>query len=843
MYKEREKFEKIFFALLWAAALTGIFSRITFTGHERLNMVIIKTSVAPVQNLVTVPFRENFNAAWNVLLLDLKIKNKETRPKTIEVSLNTKSIGDIILPPGDVKGYLLEVKRENFLEAENSIDLKGKDDGWELKKFQIKNVYGYSTGFARFIIIPRAAEAFQSPSMFLLLGLFLLLFLLEILQVPSKKHLPHKRLSPLFIRAVLALFAFFPLLPFVSRYRILFGFANLWFFTLILYFADTYYLSKILIFLRGFFDKEEMDRSPWRKHVVSIFYSALIFLFFFSILAYSLKYFKGNYSGFMCFSDNFVNDRNPIFWNKSPQLVFVNSDFEKGTLENWTATGDAFPFQLTKYDDVLARGSLVPINNQGKYWLGASEKYQGRKGRAPLVSREDKLPENLNSAPFIIQKEKIGFLISRSKSSSDRNLSKQSAALEVNGEIICEDAGKNSEIMELHVWDVKQWVGQKARIVITNTPSRQLDLRHINVDWFHYYQDSGIKTGIYKWESGYDGQFFYYMTYDPFLSRFKDNPRKYRLMIDAPPYRYSRIGFSLLTKLFSLDRPKLYPKTMVWLILLSHFFGAFFLVRIVRFYKQNPLWAFLYILIPGFQLSLYRALPESIAGAFLLAGLYFYLEEKPLITSLFFSISFLTRETGVILVLGIILFELFRRKNIKNALVLGLSFIPLIFWRFFITLRLFGDYRWQSLFFGANDFSFPFSGFVKLYKKILADKYLKGLIPSATIYPIMLTCIFLFSLYFLWKRKDFLSLSLFAFSLVSILLNYEKIWLHVDNGIRGTYEAFLFLIIVFISQRELRKPVIKYLFLSLFLLFFIFNCYLYYLSSLYPFFKKGFFYL
>jgi hypothetical protein len=216
------------------------------------------------------------------------------------------------------------------------------------------------------------------------------------------------------------------------------------------------------------------------------------------------------------------------------------------------------------------------------------------------------------------------------------------------------------------------------------------------------------------------------------------------------------------------------------------------------------------------------------------------LEEKPLATASFFALSFLTRETGVLLALGIIYFEVFRKKNLRNALLVGLSFIPLIFWRFFITLRLFGDYRWKTLFFSPNDFSFPFSGFVKLYKTILEHKYLKGIIPSATIYPIMLICIFGFSLYFLWRRKDFLSLSLFAFSFVSILLNYEKIWIHVDNGIRGTYESFLFLIIVFISQSKSSKPIIKYLFLGLFLQVFTFN---YYLSGLYPYFRKGLFFL
>jgi hypothetical protein len=275
---------------------------------------------------------------------------------------------------------------------------------------------------------------------------------------------------------------------------------------------------------------------------------------------------------------------------------------------------------------------------------------------------------------------------------------------------------------------------------------------------------------------------------------------------------------------------------MIWLILFSHFFGAFFLVKIIQFYKQSPFWAFLYILIPGFQLSLNRALPESIAAVCLLGGLYFYLKEKPLATASFFALSFLTRETGVLLALGIIFFELFRKKNLRNALLIVLSFIPLIFWRFFITLRLFGDYRWETLFSSTNDFHFPFSGFVKLGKEILAHKYLEDLILAATVYPIVLTCIFLFSLYFLWRKKDFLSLSLFAFSLVSVLLRYEKVWLHVGNGIRVTYEAVLFLIIVFISQSGSRKPIIKYLFLSLFLLIFIF---FYLLPSFYPFFRTG----
>lgn len=825
--KEREKNKKMILALFWAGLLVGIFSQITFIEFERFRVEIVKTTIAPVHKLITVRIQEKFDGSYRVLLLNLKIRNKETKPKTIEVSLNAARIGDIVLPPAVAKEYFLEVRRENFSADEIRVDLRGKDDSWELTKFDIKNVYGYSTGLVRFIIVPRAAEAFRGPSWFSLLGLFLLFFLLEVLQIPQKRYLHRKRLAPLFFRSFVALFAFFSLLPFVSRYRILFGFNSLLSLTLILYFADRYYFSKILIFLKQFFSQKDMEKSPWKKHLVSFSISALISLFFLSILAYSLRSFKGNYSGFMCFANKFLSDRNPILWNKSPQLVFANSDFEKGTLENWTAPGDVFRSQPTKDDNVVTKRSRLAINNQGKYWMGVSEKTRKKEGRIARRSRRYKSSEKLVSAPFIIQKEEIGFLISGGKSYSKGRLSKQSVALEVNGEIVREDAGTNTQIMELHVWDVAHWVGQKARIMISE---------RINVDWFHYYQDDGIKEGLLKGESGYDGQFFYYMTYDPFLSRFKDNPWKYKLMIDAPPYRYSRIGFSLLTKLFSLDRPRLYPKTMIWLILFSHFLGAFFLVRIIQFYKRSPFWAFLYILIPGFQFSLNRALPESIAAACLLGGVYFYLEKKPLAMTSFFGLSFLTRETGVLLALGIIFFELFRKKNLRNALLVGLSFIPLIFWRFFITLRLFGDYGWKSLFSSPDIFHFPFSGFVKLYKEILAHKYPEDLVLTATIYPIVLTCIFLFSLYFLWRNKDFLSLSLFAFSLISILLKYENVWIHVGNGIRLTYEAVLFFIIVFISQSESRKPIIKYLFLSLFLLIFIF---FYLLPRFYPFFRTG----
>ena len=87
----------------------------------------------------------------------------------------------------------------------------------------------------------------------------------------------------------------------------------------------------------------------------------------------------------------------------------------------------------------------------------------------------------------------------------------------------------------------------------------------------------------------------YMMAFDPFMSAFKDNPRRYDEVVDTPPYRYTRIGYSLLTKLFAWNQPLRFPRTMIWLILASHFVAALALGAIIRHHGGHPAWALLYV--------------------------------------------------------------------------------------------------------------------------------------------------------------------------------------------------------------------------------------------------------
>ena len=99
---------------------------------------------------------------------------------------------------------------------------------------------------------------------------------------------------------------------------------------------------------------------------------------------------------------------------------------------------------------------------------------------------------------------------------------------------------------------------------------------------------------------GYDGQFMYYEAFDPFLWRFRDRPVEYRAFIDAPPYRYGRIGFVWLSKALSAGQWQWYPRTMVWLVFLSIVACAMLLGVMAADAGLTPALAALVVLIPGF---------------------------------------------------------------------------------------------------------------------------------------------------------------------------------------------------------------------------------------------------
>ena len=331
-----------------------------------------------------------------------------------------------------------------------------------------------------------------------------------------------------------------------------------------------------------------------------------------------------------------------------------------------------------------------------------------------------------------------------------------------------------------------------------------------------------IRAGLAPLD-GYDGEFNYFMAFDPFLSKYKNDPRVYSRFIDEPAYRFGRIGFPLLVKLFSLDNPRLYPKAIVWLIVASHFFGSFFLLRIILFFKKNPFWTLLYILVPGFYYSLQWGLGESIGMVLVLAALYAYLKERIPWTSALLAASLFIRESGFLAALAIMVFELFRRRDFKRAVFIGSSVVPYLLWKGFLTYRLFEINGWKTFILGPADFALPFSGFFDLFAQIRAGSYDRPFVSTAVIYSCLLSVLFFFSLVLFFKKKNVLSLSLLLFSVLSVSLNYPMVWIGIGGAVRLTTEAFVFLIPAYLMQRDSLKPYLKYLFAGFFAVLFVFD--------------------
>lgn len=159
-----------------------------------------------------------------------------------------------------------------------------------------------------------------------------------------------------------------------------------------------------------------------------------------------------------------------------PRLLFPNSDFEQGTLEHWTAEGEAFTIQPTKGDNPKARERQDHARPQGAYWIGTFERYNGREGE-PGAARGDGPVGTLTSVPFEIRWPYINCLIG-----SGRLLGQVGVELLIDGQPQYRATGFNSETMWPVSFDVAKLMGKMAVIRIFDQATGNWG--HVNADNF-----------------------------------------------------------------------------------------------------------------------------------------------------------------------------------------------------------------------------------------------------------------------------------------------------------------------------------------------------------------------
>ena len=187
-----------------------------------------------------------------------------------------------------------------------------------------------------------------------------------------------------------------------------------------------------------------------------------------------------------------------------PALAQVGEswDFEDGTLRGWTATGTAFAHQPTFGNNIVSRRPGESVGQQGNYWIGTYENHprpfppagqvQGDEPQGTLVSQPFTLSDRWGFIDFMVGggngdwnglTEYVGLIIKCPPQRPCRSDHPDLIFHEPDGdyELQYADTGNNNEHMQGGAWDVSDFYGETARVVIIDRSSAPWG--HINVDW------------------------------------------------------------------------------------------------------------------------------------------------------------------------------------------------------------------------------------------------------------------------------------------------------------------------------------------------------------------------
>ena len=152
----------------------------------------------------------------------------------------------------------------------------------------------------------------------------------------------------------------------------------------------------------------------------------------------------------------------------------LNLDFEKGTLEDWTATGDAFLGQPVKGDTVVRRIPGVESRHQGDFWIGGYELSQ------------DRPTGTLSSKPFRVTHPFASFLADGGSHDSTRVEIVRAA----DGKTIFKTSGADYETLQRVVVDLRAHAG--AEVFVRLVDEQPGGWGHVNFDDFRFHDEKPV---------------------------------------------------------------------------------------------------------------------------------------------------------------------------------------------------------------------------------------------------------------------------------------------------------------------------------------------------------------
>lgn len=299
---------------------------------------------------------------------------------------------------------------------------------------------------------------------------------------------------------------------------------------------------------------------------------------------------------------------------------------------------------------------------------------------------------------------------------------------------------------------------------------------------------------------GYDAQFFYFMAFDPLITRYSHRPRSYDRVADAPPYRFGRIGFTWLTWAFSGGREHRFPATMVAIILGSLGLCAALLSLLAHRYGLSSWYGLVILIIPGFWQSAVLTLPEPLTLVFVLGGLLAAAGQRWFLTGVCLAMAMLIRETGGAIVLAIPA-AIFLAGHRRAALMVAfIAFTPVVLWKLYLGWIFYPVQGLQAFTPHPDDVGVPFKGVWKMWEHISQGSFVgqPDHVRAGILFAILSTAAAAFAAVCFFVRPAPMTAAAMFYGLLTITFNYEAVWLNIGNAQRLSIDLFSSLALAFV---------------------------------------------
>jgi len=215
-------------------------------------------------------------------------------------------------------------------------------------------------------------------------------------------------------------------------------------------------------------------------------------------------------------------------------------------------------------------------------------------------------------------------------------------------------------------------------------------------------------------EPGYDGQYYFMLTLDPFTNR----REAFGVTLDSPLLRHQRILLPFFAWLIARGDPALTPPVMMAINLAAIVGCAWVSGLLLSSIGISAWYGLLFALYPGFAISAGRFLMEPLAFFMILLSLLMLVRRKNHLAAIFLCLAVLSRETATLVVAAGFLTWLIRKisKDVNRD-----GFSPRVsFWFYptviFFLWQVWLVYNWSSLLFEnatSANLGPPFVGFFR----------------------------------------------------------------------------------------------------------------------------------